>query len=121
MKNVNNFQTAKVQPQGVVFSICLIFCQFQPGVADTSDAYKKSMCSFLKSKNIPEVVNWKISESFKRKQTVNILLFTFFKFYFHQKKQFETKMSGWVVQNLKSKRNRYVTEPLAELLSLKLF
>ena len=29
MKNLNNFQIAKVQPP----SICLIFCQFQPSVA----------------------------------------------------------------------------------------
>ena len=39
MNNVNNFQIAKVRPQGV--GICLIFCQFQPGVADNSVAYKK--------------------------------------------------------------------------------
>ena len=31
MKNANNLQIAKFQPQGV--SICLIFYQFQPGVA----------------------------------------------------------------------------------------
>ena len=32
MKNVNNFQIAKVQPQ-VLLSICLSFCQIHPGVA----------------------------------------------------------------------------------------
>ena len=31
MKKVNNFQIAKVQPQ--LLGICLIFCQFQPGIA----------------------------------------------------------------------------------------
>ena len=40
MKKANNFQTAKVQPRGVV-SFCLFFCQFQPGVAYKSVAYKK--------------------------------------------------------------------------------
>ena len=29
MKNVNNFQIAKVQPQGYCLA-CLIFCQLQP-------------------------------------------------------------------------------------------
>ena len=42
MKNVNNFQIAKVQPQGVAFAY--FFCQFQPGVAYKSVAYiKKSV------------------------------------------------------------------------------
>ena len=36
MKKVNNFHKANVQPQGVL-RFCLIFCQFQPGVA-----YKKA-------------------------------------------------------------------------------
>ena len=40
MKNVNNFQIAKVQPQGGV-SICLIFCQFFAGVVYKSVACKK--------------------------------------------------------------------------------
>ena len=38
VKNVNNFQIAKRQPQGVDF-----FYQFQPGVAYKSVAYKKSV------------------------------------------------------------------------------
>ena len=42
MKNVNDFQIAKVQ-RWVLFSICLIFCQFQPGVAYESVAYKESV------------------------------------------------------------------------------
>ena len=42
IKNVYNFQVAKVHSQ-VVLSICLIFCQFQPGVAYKSVAYKKSV------------------------------------------------------------------------------
>ena len=42
MKNVNNFQIVKVQ---VLLSICLIFCQFQPGVAYKSVAYKKACSS----------------------------------------------------------------------------
>ena len=41
MKNVNHFQIKKVQPQGV--RICLMFCQFQPGVAYKIVAYKKSV------------------------------------------------------------------------------
>ena len=41
MKNVNNFQIAKVQPQGVAY--CLICWQFQPGVAYKSGGYKKSV------------------------------------------------------------------------------
>ena len=40
MKNVNNFQIAKVHPQGAA-SICLIFFQFQPGVAYKSVTDKK--------------------------------------------------------------------------------
>ena len=40
MKKVNNFQIAKVQPQ---VSFCLIFCQYQPGVAYKYFAFKKSM------------------------------------------------------------------------------
>ena len=36
MKKVNNFQIAKIQPH-------LIFCQFQPGVAYKSVAYRKSV------------------------------------------------------------------------------
>ena len=35
MKNVTGFQIEKVQ------GICLIFCQFQPGAAYKSVAYKK--------------------------------------------------------------------------------
>ena len=40
MKNVNNCQIAKIQPQSVS-SIGLIFYQFQPDVAYKSVAYKK--------------------------------------------------------------------------------
>ena len=36
MKEGNNFQIAKVKPQGVA-------CQFEPGVAYKSVAYKKSV------------------------------------------------------------------------------
>ena len=39
MKKVNNFQIAKVQPQ---VSICLIFCQYQPGVAYKYFTFKKA-------------------------------------------------------------------------------
>ena len=31
----------------MLISICLIFCQFQPGVADKSVAYEKNVCLFL--------------------------------------------------------------------------
>ena len=41
MKNVNDCQITKVQSQGL--SICLIFCQFQPGVAYKSVGYRKSV------------------------------------------------------------------------------
>ena len=44
MKKANNFQTAKVQAQ-VLLSFCLIFCQFQPGVAYKSAVYKKACTS----------------------------------------------------------------------------
>ena len=40
MKNVNNFQITKIQ-SWVLLNICLIFGQFQPGVAYKSFAYKK--------------------------------------------------------------------------------
>ena len=43
MKNVNNFQIAKVEPQGVPEHLLSFFCQFQPGVAYKSVAYKKSV------------------------------------------------------------------------------
>ena len=43
MENVNNFQTANVQPQGVA-RICLtFFCQSKPSVAYKRVAYKKSV------------------------------------------------------------------------------
>ena len=40
-----------VQPPGllgVMLSICLIFCQFQPGVAYKNAAYKKNVYVFAK-------------------------------------------------------------------------
>ena len=40
MKNVNNFQVAKVQ---VLLSICLTFCQFQSRVAYKSVDFKKTV------------------------------------------------------------------------------
>ena len=40
MKKVNNFQKAKVQPQGVL-SFCLMFCHVQPDIAYKRVAYKK--------------------------------------------------------------------------------
>ena len=43
-EKANNYQIAKVQPQRVLLSFCVIFCQFQPGVTYKSIAYKKS-CS----------------------------------------------------------------------------
>ena len=44
MKKENNFQIAKVQPQGVA-NFLLFFCQFKPGVAYKSVAYKnKRVC-----------------------------------------------------------------------------
>ena len=43
MKNVNNFQIAKVKPR-VLLSTCLIFCQFQSDVAYKSVAYKNKAC-----------------------------------------------------------------------------
>ena len=51
MKNANNFQIPKVQPQGVAQNLLNFFCQFQPGVGYKSVAYKKeciclNVCSF---------------------------------------------------------------------------
>ena len=45
MKNVNNFEIAKVQPQGVAWQLLEVFCQFQTGVAYKSVAYKKACIS----------------------------------------------------------------------------
>ena len=44
MKKAINFQIAKVQPR-VLLSFCLIFCQFQPGLAYKSVVYKKACVS----------------------------------------------------------------------------
>ena len=44
MKNVNSFQ--KRFNLGVLLSICLFFCQFQPGVTYKSVAYKKGVYLF---------------------------------------------------------------------------
>ena len=44
IKNVNNFQTAKVWPRGVL-SICFIFSQFQSGVPYKNDALIKEVCT----------------------------------------------------------------------------
>ena len=41
MKNVNSFRMSKVRPQGVAQHLLDFFCQFQPGVAYKSAAYKK--------------------------------------------------------------------------------
>ena len=56
MKKVNNFQLVKVQPQRVLLSFCMIFWQFQPGVA-----YKKG-CNTRAS--TPEFIH-KIHDDFK--------------------------------------------------------
>ena len=42
MKKANNFQIAKVQPQGCCLAFALFFCQFQPGLAYKKAAYKKA-------------------------------------------------------------------------------
>ena len=41
MKNVNKFQIAKIQPRVFLCIYLVFFCQFQPGVAYKSVAYKK--------------------------------------------------------------------------------
>ena len=46
MEEGNNFQIEKVQPQGSASIFCLIFCQFQPGVAYESVTYKKVCVGF---------------------------------------------------------------------------
>ena len=52
MKKVNNFQIAKVQPQGVAQHLVEIaFRQFQPSVAYKSVAYKKKRVLFF-----PEII-----------------------------------------------------------------
>ena len=43
MADENNFQVAKLQPQGVAWHL-LNFCQFQPGVAYESVVYIKKAC-----------------------------------------------------------------------------
>ena len=43
MKNMNNFQIAKVQHQGVAQRLLDFFYQFQPGVAFKSVDYKKNL------------------------------------------------------------------------------
>ena len=43
MKYVSNFKMAKVRPRGTAYHLHDFFCQFQPGVAYKSVAYKKSM------------------------------------------------------------------------------
>ena len=50
MKNVNNFQIAKVSPR-MLLSICLIFCHFQPGVACEGVVYKKKRATIF-TKNL---------------------------------------------------------------------
>ena len=49
MKNLNNFQVAKVQPW-VLHSICLTFCQFQSRVAYKSVAFKKTVYVSISSR-----------------------------------------------------------------------
>ena len=44
LKKANNFQIAKVQPQGVA----QFFCQFQPGVAYKSAAYTKKRMQHIR-------------------------------------------------------------------------
>ena len=46
MKEANNFQIAKVQPQGLPWLLLEFFCQFQPGVAYKSVAYEKKRVYF---------------------------------------------------------------------------
>ena len=57
MKKTNNFQIAKIR----LLSFCLIFCQFQPGVAYKSVANKNKLL-FETTDQIP----------FKKKQRPNI-------------------------------------------------
>ena len=52
LMNVNNFQIAKVQPEGVV-RICMIFWEFQLGVTYVSVAYKKPRNTEKRSSKIP--------------------------------------------------------------------
>ena len=47
IKNVNNFQIAKVQSQGVTQLLLNSFFQFQPDVAYKSVAYKKKRVFFI--------------------------------------------------------------------------
>ena len=44
---VNNFQMAKVQPQGVAWLLLGFFSQIQLGIAYKSDPYKKSVWPVL--------------------------------------------------------------------------
>ena len=47
MKNLNKCQITKVQPQGAAKHLLSFFCQFQPGVAYKSVAYKKKHVFFI--------------------------------------------------------------------------
>ena len=74
MKNVNNLQIVKVQPQGVAYSIYLIFCQFQPGIAYKSVTYKKSVSMFLKTYEIVQLSYAFITHNFTKYHSKEALL-----------------------------------------------
>ena len=95
MKNVDNFQIAKVQPR-MFLNICLIFCQFQPAVAYKSVTYKKSVYIYICWKF------WKVWPQFLK---------AFYKISMrHTKKTMFTIHHSWILwvrQNLSKKAINY--------------
>ena len=68
MKKANNFQLAKVQPQGVR----LIFCQIQPCVAYRSAAYRKCMhYRSSKTSNSPMIIMNSVKSVYYKKLAKN--------------------------------------------------
>ena len=75
MKNINNFQMANFQPQGVT-QLLLIFFQFQPGVAYKSVAYKKNRIRLLFLKFVNEEIFFQ--DYIEESKTLFILFEEFF-------------------------------------------
>ena len=75
MKNMDNFQIANFQPQGVT-QLLLIFFQFQPGVAYKSVAYKKNRIRLLFLKFVNEEIFFQ--DYIEESKTLFILFEEFF-------------------------------------------
>ena len=105
MKNVNNFQIAKVQPQGLR-TICLIFfCQFEPGVAYKGVAYTKKRVQYTTDNFLSPIfsaylqglrINGESLELINISSLLLHLLFRDFLFVFHQNSVFIIFISFFV-------------------------